>query len=413
MSTVHASAAPAHAAAQGHPARSPATAAAAAPDDLFAQLLAGLQADGEPTAAVTTQEPATDDAATPEDLPPRGDPAAEPPPLLALLGVVAGSPAPAAPDGNGASADPAGPGEGSGAPLSTAATANEDGAGRALSPAADAVQANDGGVGRGEATAPSPRAKARDKSAARPGGTGSAAAALQAPRSEAAWAALQEAAGHAGQAHGLRALASAAPADTSAVNPAPAAQGGATPTVATDAGSGQPSSGGQAGQAALPANASSEPAAAAAEAALEAAFGQQLQEALQQTLDGLGAQVALWQAGRQQRASLTFEDGWDEPLAVDLNVEQGVAHLSFRTDDATARQLIQTQAPQALAEALARAGLALGQVDVGARGQQGDAPAEPPRRALRLAAGVGAGVGGAAASRAGQPAARGVLDLYA
>ncbi|TSE18594.1 Flagellar hook-length control protein FliK [Tepidimonas alkaliphilus] len=142
-------------------------------------------------------------------------------------------------------------------------------------------------------------------------------------------------------------------------------------------------------------------------------FGEHLQLAVRQTLETLSAQVTMWQAGQSHHASLTFDAAGDDPLAVEVKVEQGVAHLAFRTDDAAARQLIQAQAPQALAEALARAGLALGQLDVGARGQsdggsEGSArsgrrwsvqvPTEPAAAATRVASGV---------------LARGAVDVYA
>lgn len=264
----------------------------------------------------------------------------------------------------------------------------------------------------GDTPAASARAKGRDKAAR---STGHAAAATDAPRSEQSWAALREAATHTGQAHGLRTLAAAAPAEAAA-GPLAAEPAASAPRPSGETGNGQASLGSPSGHAAgTPAHETSGP---AAEAALEVSFGQQLHEALQGTLDALGTQLAVWQAGRTQRASLTFEDGWDEALAVDVHVEDGVAHLSFRTDDGTVRQLIQAQAPQALADALARAGLALGQLDVGTRGQ-GQSSGEPPRQALRLgatvaAAGVGSAAGvGAPSHRPPRAAHTGVLDLYA
>ncbi|MGQ9724595.1 MAG: hypothetical protein ACUVVU_04460, partial [Tepidimonas sp.] len=129
-------------------------------------------------------------------------------------------------------------------------------------------------------------------------------------------------------------------------------------------------------------------------------FGLQLGQALGDAFETIGAQLSLWAAGKTQRASFSVEDGLDDPLAVDVTVTDGVAQLSFRTDDGAMRQLIQAQAPAALADALARSGLTLGGLDVGGqsgRGQQ-DAPDGLRPRTTRVglteiapASGVGPG----------------------
>jgi len=141
-------------------------------------------------------------------------------------------------------------------------------------------------------------------------------------------------------------------------------------------------------------------------------FGLALGEALHGAFEAIGTQVSLWSAGRAQRASFDVRDGLDTPLTVDVQVTDGVAQLQFRTDDAALRQLIQAQAPTALADAMARAGLVLGQVDVGARGQGGDRPADPGRSGRTLQTRV-ALTGPAAA--AAHPMRRGsaALDVYA
>ncbi|WP_058616723.1 flagellar hook-length control protein FliK [Tepidimonas taiwanensis] len=143
---------------------------------------------------------------------------------------------------------------------------------------------------------------------------------------------------------------------------------------------------GAAGWGDAPAGASSE-----APAATEAAAA--WQQALGEAFDSIGAQISLWAAGKAQRASFSVEEGLDDPLAVEVTVSDGVAQLSFRTDDGALRQMIQAQAPGALADALARAGLALGQLDVGAhtaRERQGaPADAHPAKRTtLTLTAGA-------------------------
>ncbi|TSE36222.1 flagellar hook-length control protein FliK [Tepidimonas charontis] len=145
-------------------------------------------------------------------------------------------------------------------------------------------------------------------------------------------------------------------------------------------------------------------------------FGLHLGEALQGAFENIGTQVSLWAAGRTQRASFELRDGLDAPLTVDLQLSDGVAQLQFRTDDAVLRQLIQAQAPTALADALARAGVALGQVDVGARGQGGGPSADGSderagsRARIALTSPTSAAPSGA---RALAPRAGTSLDVYA
>lgn len=117
-----------------------------------------------------------------------------------------------------------------------------------------------------------------------------------------------------------------------------------------------------------------------------AEFGLQLGQALGDAFETIGAQVSLWAAGKTQRASFSVEEGLDDPLAVDVTVTDGVAQLSFRTDDGAMRQLIQAQAPAALADALARAGLTLGGLDVGGQSGRGrqDASDGPRPRTTRV-----------------------------
>ena len=82
-----------------------------------------------------------------------------------------------------------------------------------------------------------------------------------------------------------------------------------------------------------------------------------------------------------------MREGLDTPLSVDVTLNDGVAQLRFRTDDAALRQLIQAQAPTALADALARAGLALGGMEVGgqsAQGQGQDSGTPAAGRAVRM-----------------------------
>jgi hypothetical protein len=126
---------------------------------------------------------------------------------------------------------------------------------------------------------------------------------------------------------------------------------------------------------------------AATEGAESADFGLQLGAALADTFEAIGAQVSLWASGKTQRASFSVREGLDDPLSVDVTLNDGVAQLRFRTDDAALRQLIQAQAPTALADALARAGLALGGMEVGgqsAQGQGQDSGTPAAGRAVRM-----------------------------
>lgn len=146
-------------------------------------------------------------------------------------------------------------------------------------------------------------------------------------------------------------------------------------------------------------------------------FGLHLGQALGEAFESIGAQVSLWVAGRTQRASFSVEDGLDDPLNVDVSVTDGVAQLSFRTDDGALRQMIQAQAPSALADALARAGLTLGGVDVG--GQSDRQPAAQPDGARARTTRVGlvgatdTSVHPAAATLTRPRSERAGLDVYA
>ena len=431
MSTVHASQAPAHAAAA--PARPSSAGQPQPPADLFAQLLADLQAGGVQAGGDGTLTGAPEEGAAAvadgDGEPRAADERPEPQTSAAApwLPWTVAAPAATAHMAKGSDDTPRISTGGHDARPSVEAThlpqpsaadrpPEEIEITQLPQPSATDRPRDDAIETTALPPSPTPRSKGREKAdrASRAALGAAGAPAADAPRSEQAWAALREAATQAGQAHGLRTLAAAAATDGTP----PATTGSATtqapsPLEKGGAGSGQPPLGGQAGHAAATGPGTANP--AAAEPSEPAgAFGLQLQEALQQTLETVGAQVALWQAGRAQHASLSFEDGWDDPLAVDVRLDDGVAHLSFRTDDAAARQLIQAQAPQALAEALARAGLALGQLDVGARGQ-GDGAA-PPRAARRLT--LDGALDGAKAltadvAAAARPVHRGTLDVYA
>lgn len=150
-------------------------------------------------------------------------------------------------------------------------------------------------------------------------------------------------------------------------------------------------------------------------------FGLHLGQALGETFEAIGAQISLWAAGKSQRASFSVEDGLDDPLAVELTMTDGVAQVAFRTDDSAMRQLIQAQAPSALAEALTRAGLTLGGFSVGSQGsqgnpQQGHAPGEGRATVARMAltpSADRADATGLARVRSGHSTGTAGLDVYA
>ncbi|TSE25158.1 flagellar hook-length control protein FliK [Tepidimonas aquatica] len=389
----------------------------AAPADLFAQLLADLraapddaQADMDPTSA-PGPDTLANSAAQPDQDALADDPKVPPGDAIAALWgtwpQLPGTPAFAQAGAN--------------API-----VNGPGIEERPTPQAAAVQrrhgTEPGQASPGDApagVAGGPPGRARAKAAPRAGAGQGPAPDAGAARSDTALTALREAAGHAGVAHGLRTL--VGDGTPSPVGPAAgetATAGAATPTPSAEGS--QP----RTGDHALPGHAASPGAphgpgsgAVGSHPGVEVTFGQRLEAALQQTADALGAELALWSIGDKQRASLTFDDEtWDTPLAVDVQLDAGLAHLTFRSDDANTRQLIQAQAPQVLADALARAGLTLGQLDVGARqgqGQgQGEATASTPRGA-RLGAAAASAVVVAHAQGPRPAAPRGALDVYA
>lgn len=92
---------------------------------------------------------------------------------------------------------------------------------------------------------------------------------------------------------------------------------------------------------------------------------------LDQAMDSLGAQVSYWASNHIRRATMRLDAGLKEALEVDVRIKDGAAQLDFRTNDTVARQLIQSQAPGVLSDLLARSGIGLEGVSVGA-GNSGD-----------------------------------------
>jgi hypothetical protein len=373
----------AHAAHAAHHAHRPAATAASAADpaqnDPFAQLLAGLSADDAGGPAV---DDIATDAKTSVSAPDTANDPTSTPTENPLLAVLAGSLAATAQasDATPTETDPppqalvpdpaASTGDGSkrrGNPV--ADLAGEGGLGHSAGPAADAGTA---GAPFGQWVSTLARAKQRPTAGTRATAAESANAS---PVAEDARARSHAAGPHgtAGAARLDALLASAAPAAAQAL-------AGAEPSGLSVAGdrreAARTTDGPTTGN---PGVGDPGSAPAATEGAESADFGLQLGAALTDTFEAIGAQVSLWASGKTQRASFSVHEGLDDPLSVDVTLNDGVAQLRFRTDDAALRQLIQAQAPTALADALARAGLALGGMEVGgqsaqSQGQRPDMP---------------------------------------
>lgn len=369
------------------PAATAASAADPAQNDPFAQLLAGLSADDAGGPAV---DDIATDAKTSVSAPDTANDPTSTPTENPLLAVLAGSLAATAQasDATPTETDPppqalvpdpaASTGDGSkrrGNPV--ADLAGEGGLGHSAGPAADAGTA---GAPFGQWVSTLARAKQRPTAGTRATAAESANAS---PVAEDARARSDAAGPHdtAGAARLDALLASAAPAAAQAL-------AGAEPNGLSVAGdrreAARTTDGPTTGN---PGIGDPISAPAATEGAESADFGLQLGAALADTFEAIGAQVSLWASGKTQRASFSVGEGLDTPLSVDVTLNDGVAQLRFRTDDAALRQLIQAQAPTALADALARAGLALGGMEVGgqsAQGQGQDSGTPAAGRAVRM-----------------------------
>jgi hypothetical protein len=100
-------------------------------------------------------------------------------------------------------------------------------------------------------------------------------------------------------------------------------------------------------------------------------FADRMDQAMQEAFESLGAQVSVWASQNTKRAAMRLDAGLRNPLEVDVTLKDRQAHIHFRTDDAQARETIRAQAQTILSDLLARQGMDLGSVSVGAQG--GDA----------------------------------------
>lgn len=111
--------------------------------------------------------------------------------------------------------------------------------------------------------------------------------------------------------------------------------------------------------------------ASATPSATDNSFAMSLGEALGDAFESLGAQVSFWAAQNTKRASMNLDAGLDSPLTVDVALDQGQVQLAFRTDDAAAQAAIKSHAQAALSDLLARSGIGLAGLSVGAQTAQG------------------------------------------
>lgn len=115
-------------------------------------------------------------------------------------------------------------------------------------------------------------------------------------------------------------------------------------------------------------------------------FASSLGEALGDAYERLGTEISLWAGAQTKRASVRIELDRDQALDVDVRLEDGRAHLAFRTDDNQIRDQLRSQAQAALSELLARAGIGLESLSVGAQqaGTQDSSGAPPAPPTLRI-----------------------------
>lgn len=117
-------------------------------------------------------------------------------------------------------------------------------------------------------------------------------------------------------------------------------------------------------------------------------FARSLGEALGDAYETLGSQISLWAGSQTKRASVHIDMDRDQALDVEVRVEDGQAHLAFRTDDPQVRDQLRAQAQAVLSELLARAGIGLESLSVGAQhaGTQSGSgsPQEAPLLRIRV-----------------------------
>lgn len=117
----------------------------------------------------------------------------------------------------------------------------------------------------------------------------------------------------------------------------------------------------------------------------ETDFAMSLGEAMGDAYEALGTQISVWSAANTKRASMTVDLGQERALEVDVALNDGKAQVAFRTDDQQVRNNLQTQAETILADLLARAGIALDGLSVGAQHSgQGRGQGEQGQPATRV-----------------------------
>ena len=155
-----------------------------------------------------------------------------------------------------------------------------------------------------------------------------------------------------------------------------------TTTVADQASTGQDAGTGARGESPRVILESAGTARGQSDAAAGPRFDTLLGEALGPGADGafqeLGQQVSLWAAGNTRKASLLLEAGLKEALEVDVSLQGDKAQLTFRTDDATAREALRAHAYEVLNDMLSRAGIGLDSLSIGGRSARDQESSDRP-----------------------------------
>lgn len=113
-------------------------------------------------------------------------------------------------------------------------------------------------------------------------------------------------------------------------------------------------------------------------------FATSLGQAMGDAFETLGAQVSFWASQNTKHARLNLDAGLDDPLAVDVSLNNGQVTLAFHTDDPAAQAALKTHAETVLSDLLSRSGIGLAGLSVGSQGQfgqfgQGQGSEPPPR----------------------------------
>lgn len=85
----------------------------------------------------------------------------------------------------------------------------------------------------------------------------------------------------------------------------------------------------------------------------------------QSQMDEVGSQISYWSAQGAQRASFTVGSAQDMPVEVTLSFADGALDVTFETEEEGVRELLESQAHEALQQLMDAQGIVLGGVSVG------------------------------------------------